>query len=140
MHTTAGKLRPPFEFVIHTVGPRDIDYIDKDELHTVLTRTYHSVITYASEILRISQVCIPPISSGIFHVPLESVVQAFYTAVTQFVDAYSGTAHTPILQSILFISNCGGTTAAVASLFQSLYNTDHPAHTHPTAYRYPQPP
>jgi len=66
MHTTAGKLRPHIEYVIHTVGPRDVDYGDKEELQTILTRTYHGVIKYASEILRIPTLCIPPISSGIF--------------------------------------------------------------------------
>jgi len=43
-HTTAGKLRPQIEYVIHTVGPRDVDYGDKDELQTILTKTYYSVI------------------------------------------------------------------------------------------------
>jgi len=61
IHTTAGKLRPQIEYVIHTVGPHDVDYGDKDELQTILTKTY-----YASEILRIPTLCLPAISSGIF--------------------------------------------------------------------------
>jgi len=65
-HTTAGKLRPRIEYVVHTVGPRDVDYVDKDELQTVLTKTYYSVIKYTSEILRIPTLCLPAISSGIF--------------------------------------------------------------------------
>jgi len=73
-HTTAGKLRPRIEYVIHTVGPCDADYEDKDELQTILTKTYYSVIKYASEILRIPTLCLPAISSGIFQVKLESVV------------------------------------------------------------------
>jgi len=102
----AYKLRPRIEYDIHTVGPRDVDYSDKDELQTILTKTYYSVIKYASEILRIPTLCIPAISSGIFQVKLKSVVRAFYMAVTQYVDEYSRTSHTPILQSIRFISNC----------------------------------
>jgi len=66
IHTTAGKLRPHIEYVIPPVGPRDVDYGDKDELQTILTRAYYSVIKYASEILRIPTLCIPAISSGIF--------------------------------------------------------------------------
>jgi len=76
-HTAAVKLRPRIEYVVHTVGPRDVDYVDKNELQTVLTKTYYSVKKYASEILRISKLCLPAISSGIFQVKLESVVQAF---------------------------------------------------------------
>jgi len=124
MHTTACKLRPHI-----ATGPRDVDYGDKEELQTILTRTYHSVIKYASETLRIPTVCIPPISSGIFHVLLSSVVRAFYTAVNQYVDGYARTSHTRILQSIQFISNRVATTAVAASLFQELYDVDHPAHT-----------
>jgi len=131
IHTTAGKLRPQIEYVIHTVGPRDVDYGDKDELQAIITKTYYSVIKYASEILRIPTLCIPAISSGIYQVKLESVVRAFYTAVKQYVNEYARTSHTPILQSIRFISNCVGTAAAVATLFQELYNVDSQyAHPH----------
>jgi len=70
-HTTAGRLRPRIEYVVHTVGPRDVDYVDKAELQTVLTKTYYNTIKYASEILHIPTLCIPAISSGIFHVKLE---------------------------------------------------------------------
>jgi len=28
-HTMAGKLRPRIEYVVHTVGPSDVDYVDK---------------------------------------------------------------------------------------------------------------
>jgi len=119
-HTTAGKLRPQIEYVIHTVGPRDVDYGDKDELQTILTKTYYSVIKYASEILRIPTVCLPAISSGIFQVKLESVVCAFYTALKQYVDEYARTSHTPILRSVRFVSDCIETTAAAAVLFQEL--------------------
>jgi len=73
-HTTAGKLRPRIEYDVHTVGPRDVDYVDKDELQTVLTKTYYSVIKYASKILPLSTLCLLAISSGIFQVKLESVV------------------------------------------------------------------
>jgi len=132
MHTTAGKLRPHIEYVIHTVGPRNADYSDKNELQAILTTTYHNVIKYASEVLRITTLCLPPISSGIFHVPLEHVVRAFYTAVNRYVDGYASTSHTPILQSLQFISNCDQTTATMAGLFQELYSADHPAPTFTT--------
>jgi len=120
IHTTAGKLRQQMKYVIHTVGPRDVDYGDKDELQAILTKTYYSVIKYASEILRIPRLCIPAISSGIYQVTLESVVRAFYTDVKQYVDEFARTSHTSILQSIQFISNCVGTAAATATLFQEL--------------------
>jgi len=72
---------------------RDSDYVDKDELQTVLTRTYYSVIKYASEILRIPTICLPAISSGIFQVKLKCVVIAFYNALKQYIDEYSRTSH-----------------------------------------------
>jgi len=34
-HTTAGRLRPRIEYVVHTVGPRDVDYSNKDGLQTI---------------------------------------------------------------------------------------------------------
>jgi len=129
IHTTAGKLRPQIEYVIHTVGPRDVDYGDKKELQTILNKTYYSVIKYASEILRIPTLCLPAISSGIFNVKLDSAVRAFYTALKQYVDEYARTSHTPILQSIRFVSNSLDMTAAAATLFQELYAMDQPERT-----------
>jgi len=38
-HTTTSKLRPRKGYDIHTVGPRDVDYGDKDDLQPVLTKT-----------------------------------------------------------------------------------------------------
>jgi len=70
--------------------------------------------------------CLPAISSGIFQVSLESVVLAFYTALTLYRDEYSRTSHTPILQSVRLINNCPDTTATTARLFQDLYGTDRP--------------
>jgi len=128
-HTTARKLRPQIEYVVHTVGPCDVDYGDKNELHTILTKTYYSVMKYASEILRIPTLCLPAISSGIFKVKLESVSRAFYTALKQYVDEYAQTSHTPILQSVRFVSNSLDTTAAAATLFQQLYTVDQPEAT-----------
>jgi len=128
-HTTAGKLRPRIDYVIHTVGPRDVDYGDKDELQTVLTGTYYSVIKYASEILRIPTLCLPAISNGIFQVKLESVVRAFYTALKQYTDEYTQTSHTPILQSVRFISNSLTAATTAAHLFQELYTTNQPKQT-----------
>jgi len=39
-HTTAGRLRPRIEYVVHTVGPRDADYADKDELQIVYSHRH----------------------------------------------------------------------------------------------------
>jgi len=65
-HTTAGRLRPGIEYVVHTVGPRDVDYTDKKELKIALTTTFYNTLKYASETLRIPNLCLPAISSGIF--------------------------------------------------------------------------
>jgi len=129
IHTTVGKLRPQIEYVIHTVGPRDVDYGDKDELQTIMTKTYYSVIKYASEILRVPTLCLPPISSRIYQVKLESVVRAFYTPLKQYVDEYARTSHTPIIQSIRLVSHSRDTTALAAALFLELYTIDQPVRT-----------
>jgi len=125
-HTTASRLRPRIEYVVHTGGPRDVDYVDKKELQIVLTTTYYNTLKYASEVLRIPNLCLPAISCGIFHVKLESVVLAFYTALTLYTDEYSRTSHTPILQSVRLVNNCPATTATMAHLFQDLYTADRP--------------
>jgi len=70
--------------------------------------------------------CLPAISSGIFKVTLESVVSAFYTALTLYTDEYSRTSHTPILQSVCLINICSDQTATTAQLFREMYNTDRP--------------
>jgi len=125
-HTTAGRLRPSIEYVVHTVGPRDVDYPDKKELQIAFTATFYNTLKYASETLRIPNLCLPAISSGIFKVTLESVVRAFYTALTLYTDGYSKTSHTPILQSVRLINICSDKTATTALLFQELYNADRP--------------
>jgi len=81
---------------------------------------------YASEILRIPMLCLPAIRSGIYQVKLESVVRAFYTALKQYVDEYAKKSHTPILESVRFVSNSIDTTTSAAVLFQELYTIDHP--------------
>jgi len=76
------------EYVVHTVETCDVYHSDKDELQTVLTKTYYNVIKYSSETLRISTLALPAISGGIFHVKLESVIKALYTALKQYTDEY----------------------------------------------------
>jgi len=125
-HTTAGRLRPGIEYVVHTIGPRDIDYPNKTELQIALTTTFYNTLKYASETLRIPDLCLSAISSGIFKVTLESVVRAFYTALTLYTDEYSRTSHTPILQSVCLINICADQTATTAQLFRGMYNTDRP--------------
>jgi len=113
-HTTAGRLRPGIEYVAHTVGPRDVDYTDKKELQIAFTTMFYNTFKYASEKLRIPNLCLLAISSGIFQVKLESMVLAFYTALTLYTDEYSKTSHTPILQSVRLINLCQDTTATTA--------------------------
>jgi len=87
-HTTAGRLHPGIEYVIHTVGPRDVDYIDKKELQIAFTTTFYNNFKYASEKLRIPNLCLPAISSGIFQVKRESVVRALKAPVGPVVRAW----------------------------------------------------
>jgi len=112
---------------VHTVGPCDVDYSDKDELQIVLTKTYYNVIKYSSETLRISILALPAISGGIFHVKLESVIKALYTALKQYTDEYKKMLHTPILKSVHLVNNSHAMTTTAAYLFQELYAADHPS-------------
>jgi len=125
-HMTAGRLWPGIEYVVNTVGPRDVDYPDKKELQIALTATFYNTLKYVSETLRISDLCLPAISSGIFKVPLASVVRAFYTALTLYTDEYCRTSHTPILQRVCLIDICSDKTATTAQLFRDMYNSDRP--------------
>jgi len=120
MHTTAGKLRPQMQHVIHTVGPRDDDYTDKSALLTALTETFYNVIQYASEL------CKPAISSGIFQVPLACVIHAFHAPVTHYTHEYMQTSHIPILQCVPFINNSQAETETAARLFLDLHTAGQP--------------
>jgi len=95
IHKAASRLRPRIEYVVLTVGPLDVDYSDKDDLQTVRTKTYYNVIKYSRETLRISTLALPAICGGIFHVKLESVIKALYTALKKYTDEYKKTSHTP---------------------------------------------
>jgi len=103
-----------------------VDYSDKDELQAVLTKTYYNVIKYASETLQISLVALLASSGGIFHVKLESVRKALYTALKQHTDEYKQTSHSPILKCVHLVNNSHAITTTAAYLFQELYTTHHP--------------
>jgi len=119
MHTTAGKLRPRIEHIIQTVGPRDVDYSDKEELQEVLTKTYYNVMKYTSETLRVSTGALPAISGGIYKVKLESVIKALHTALQRFIDEYKKT-HTHLYCSFYLVNNSHAITTTAVYLFQEL--------------------
>jgi len=123
MHTSAGKLCPRIEHVTYMIGPRVEDYSDKGELQQVLTSIYYNVIKYSRETLQVSTLALPAISGGIFHVRLESVIKASYTALKNCPDEYKQTSHTPILQSVYFVNNSHAITTTVNYLFQELYSS-----------------
>jgi len=140
IHTTAGKLRPHIEHVIHTVGPRDDDYVDKLALLMALTDTFYNVIHYASETLRVSHLCIPAIGSGIFQVPLTCVVHAFHAAIKRYTHGYIQTSHTPILQCVQLINISQTETETAAQIFLDLYTAGQPPPVEtPTSLLAPQP-
>ena len=63
MHTSAGDLSLPILYVIHVAGPRADDRYQGDLNDSVL-RTFENVLTYANNVLQVSSVAIPAISSG----------------------------------------------------------------------------
>jgi len=42
-HTTAGRFCSRIEYVVHTVGPRDVDYTDKKEIQIA----HHDILQHA---------------------------------------------------------------------------------------------
>lgn len=78
--TTAGRL--PFQAVLHAVGPRQGD---GDELDTL-----RQAVSSCLKLCRMHDwqaIAFPAISTGIFRVPVATVAQAFYRAITSFWDA-----------------------------------------------------
>ena len=62
IETTAGYL--PCSKVLHAVGPRWVDYRDKEECRQHLRRTFLNCFRLASEKLRMTSLALPAISSG----------------------------------------------------------------------------
>ena len=72
--TGAGRL--PYQYVIHAVGP----IMGSGEESKKLSQTVVNVLT-AAERLSIKSIALPAISSGIYHVPLETSIRATIKAV-----------------------------------------------------------
>jgi len=65
MHTTAGNMNPPVQYVIHAAGPPADQYrANPDALRQAVFDTFFNCLRYANEHLRVSSVSIPAISSG----------------------------------------------------------------------------
>lgn len=64
MHTSAGKLQPKINYVIHAVGPRAAKYPDQTELFHVLRQTFINCFRHADSALHVSSLSLPAISSG----------------------------------------------------------------------------
>jgi O-acetyl-ADP-ribose deacetylase (regulator of RNase III) len=67
MHTHAGKLQKPIQYVIHVAGPILKSGSDYNEANVLLAKTFYNCLDYANETLKVKSVAIPAISSGIIH-------------------------------------------------------------------------
>jgi O-acetyl-ADP-ribose deacetylase (regulator of RNase III) len=64
VHTSAGNIPPPVKYVIHVAGPEAVNFADKRLLEDAMKRTFENVLMYANDVLKVSSVAIPAISSG----------------------------------------------------------------------------
>ena len=64
MHTTAGKMNPPITYVIHVSRPSASLFPNPDDLCKAVFDTFDHCMLYANDVLRISSMSIPAISSG----------------------------------------------------------------------------
>nr|XP_002742351.1 PREDICTED: uncharacterized protein LOC100368311 [Saccoglossus kowalevskii] len=87
IHTGAGEL--PCKDVMHAVGPRWEDYKNKIECLDTLRATFVNCLKHANDLLQATSVAIPPISAGIFGVPLDMVAQGMFDAVMEFSEKHS---------------------------------------------------
>jgi len=64
MHTTAGKLPRPINFVIHACGPNARDYPDDKQCLQLLEKTFLNCFMHANDVLCVQSIALPAISSG----------------------------------------------------------------------------
>ena len=65
MHTCAGgKLSPRIQHVIHAVGPIWMKTSSREEILYVLTNTFNNAFVYANDVLKVTSLAAPLISSG----------------------------------------------------------------------------
>jgi len=64
MHTTAGKLPRPINYVIHACGPNARDCPDDKRCRNLLEKTFMNCFVYANDTLHVRSLSLPAISSG----------------------------------------------------------------------------
>ena len=67
MHTSAGRLAPAIQYVIHVAGPQSAQYSSPEQqqlCHQRLKQAFTNCLQYANSVLRVHSVSIPAISSG----------------------------------------------------------------------------
>nr|XP_022342310.1 uncharacterized protein LOC111136032 [Crassostrea virginica] len=79
--TCAGKL--PCSWIIHAVGPRWSNYVDKEKALEDLYKTVVNILNTARE-REMKSVVMPPISSGIFGVPKQACAAMYLRALFDF--------------------------------------------------------
>lgn len=87
--------------IFHAVGPRYSNTINKDKL---LEKTFYYCLKKAEE-NGFTSISIPPISSGIFRYPLNTVCLVFYSALASFINDKIFRNETFILRDIYFCNN-----------------------------------
>jgi O-acetyl-ADP-ribose deacetylase (regulator of RNase III) len=87
--------------IFHAVGPRYSNTINNDNL---LKKTFHNCLIKAEE-NGFTSISIPPISSGIFRYPLNTVCSVFYSALASFINDKFKCNESFILSEIYFCNN-----------------------------------
>ncbi|XP_052772832.1 uncharacterized protein LOC128211801 [Mya arenaria] len=110
MHTCAGgKLNPNVKNVIHAVGPIWSRVVGEKICTHQLIMAFLNSFSYGNDILKISTISVPLISSGIFGCPVEICAKAFLYAVLLY--AYGHPAASGSLRSIHLVNNDDANTA-----------------------------
>ena len=83
MHTSAGRLAPAIQYMIHVAGPRPLLYTyssqEQQQLcHQRLKQTFTNSLQYANSVLRVHSVSIPDISSGNSQLPISKGVSRIF--------------------------------------------------------------
>jgi len=67
MHTSAGRLAPAIQYVIHVAGPQSAQHSSPEQqqlCHQRLKQAFTNCLLYANSVLRVHSVSVPAISSG----------------------------------------------------------------------------
>ncbi|XP_059159528.1 uncharacterized protein LOC131943420 [Physella acuta] len=118
--STGGDL--PAKHVIHAVGPKWDDYVDKNKCTDDLRRTVLTCLLEATK-REMSTIALPPISAAIFRVPQDLCAEAYMHAVKNY-DALVQHTNLTALKEIHFVDISDAMIDSIKICFTKQWHTE----------------